>query len=268
MTLYEVLIIDAQNDFCKPGGALFVPGAWEDAERLCALLDRLDGSGSIGNLHVTMDTHFVHDISHPCFWRDPEGNMPEPYTQISPIDLASGKWLPKNPASRKRAAEYLDKLETSGRYTHTIWPEHCILGSSGHCIVESVMNRINRWERREGRRADFVLKGMNLWTEHYSVLKAEVEDPDDPGTALNRRLLEELTRAEAVIITGQALSHCIANTITDLIENLAPDVLGRVILLEDTSSSVPGFEELGRSVLEKVRDAGMRVYKASEVPFS
>jgi nicotinamidase-related amidase len=100
------------------------------------------------------------------------------------------------------------------------------------------------------------------------VLKAEVEDPDDPGTALNQRLLEELTCAEAVIITGQALSHCIANTITDLIENLASDVLGRVILLEDTSSSVPGFEELGRSVLEKVRDAGMGVYKASEVPFS
>lgn len=265
MTLYDVLIVDAQNDFCKPDGALFVPGAPEDAERFCALLDRLDGSGCIGNFHVTMDTHFVLDISHPCFWRDSEGNMPEPYTQINSMDLASGEWLPKDPASRERAAEYLDRLETSGRYTHTIWPEHCILGSPGHCIVDGVMSRINRWERREGRRADFILKGMNLWTEHYSVLRAEVEDPDDPGTGLNRRLLDELTRAEAVIIAGQALSHCVANTITDLIENLAHDVLGRVVLLEDTSSSVPGFEELGRSVLKKASGAGMRVCKAVEV---
>ncbi len=266
MTLYDVLVIDAQNDFCKPGGALFVPGAPGDTERVCALLDRLDRKGSIGNYHLTMDTHYVLDISHPGFWRDPEGNLPEPYTQITAADLASGKWLPKDPGSLERVRLYLERLDASGRYTHTIWPEHCILGSPGHCLDEEVLERVNRWERREGRRADYILKGMNLWTEHYSVLKAEVEDPDDIGTALNRRLLGELSLARAVIVSGQALSHCVANTITDLIENLAPDVLARIIVLEDASSSVPGFEGLGETALQKARDAGMTVCKASEVP--
>ena len=67
-------------------------------------------------------------------------------------------------------------------------------------------------------------------------------------------------------MSGQALSHCVANTITDLIENLAPDVLARIIVLEDASSSVPGFEGLGETALQKARDAGMTVCKASEVP--
>ena len=266
MTLYDVLVVDAQNDFCKPGGALFVPRAPCDTARLCALLDRLDRKGSIGNYHLTMDTHYVLDISHPGFWRAPGGNMPEPYTQITPVDLASGKWLPKDPGSLERVTRYLERLAASGRYTHTIWPEHCILGSPGQCLVEEVLKRVNRWERREGRRADYVLKGMNLWTEHYSVLKAEVEDPGDAGTALNTRLLGELSQARAVIVSGQALSHCVANTITDLIENLAPDVLARIIVLEDASSSVPGFEGLGEAALQRARDAGMMVCKASEVP--
>lgn len=265
MAVYDVLIVDAQNDFCSPGGALFVPDAPQDTERLCELLDRLDGSGSIGNFHVTMDTHLVLDISHPGFWIDPGGNMPEPFTSITPVDLSSGRWLPKDLSCRKKASEYLDKLEATRRYTHTIWPEHCILGSQGHCLVREVLERVNRWERREGRRANYILKGLNLWTEHYSVLKAEVEDPEDPGTGLDRHLLDQLSLAGAVLISGQALSHCVANTITDLIDILDPRDLRKMILLEDTSSSVPGFEELGKAVLKKARDAGMRVCRAAEI---
>ena len=128
---------------------------------------------------------------------------------------------PKDPSSLERGGLPW-RLDASGRYTAYL--ARALHWYAGHCPVEEVLERVNRWERREGRRADYILKGMNLWTEHYSVLKAEVEDPDDSGTALNRLLLGELSQARAVIVSGQALSHCVANTITDLIENLAPDV--------------------------------------------
>jgi len=266
MAVYDVLVVDAQNDFCHPAGALFVPGAQEDTARLCALLDRLESTGNIGNYHVTMDTHFVLDISHPGFWRDEKGNMPDPFTRILPENLISGRWLPKDPSARGRALQYLEKLKETGRYDHTIWPEHCLLGSWGHCLVEDIFKRVTGFERREGRRVNYVVKGMNMWTEHYSVLKAEVEDPEDPGTCLNRKLLEALSSAGPVLITGQALSHCVANTVTDLIGNLEAEALERMVILRDTTSCVPGFEELGEAVLEKASKAGMKVCSTGEIP--
>lgn len=265
MTKYDLLIVDAQNDFCHPDGTLFVPGAPEDAARLCSLIDRLIESGNVANFHITLDTHFVTDISHPGFWRDTTGTMPRPFTQIGPEDLESGRWVPADPGAAVRVADYLEKLESTGKYRHTIWPEHCILGSLGHCIHEGVHRRVTRWERHEGKRADYILKGMNLWTEHYSVLKAEVEDPGDPNTRLNRRLLEDLVSAESVLISGQALSHCIANTLRDMIDTLGVASLGKMVLLEDTTSSVPGFENFGERVLEEAKRAGMQVMKTSDI---
>lgn len=32
-------------------------------------------------------------------------------------------------------------------------------------------------------------KSKNIWTEHYSAVKAEVEDPDDPKTRINAELI-------------------------------------------------------------------------------
>jgi nicotinamidase-related amidase len=106
---------------------------------------------------------------------------------------------------------------------------------------------------------------MNQWTEHYSVLKAEVEDPEDPGTGLNRRLLEDLSSAEMVLISGQALSHCVANTIRDMIEAMDQKTLQKLVLLEDTTSSVPGFENLGEEILQVAKRTGIRVCRTIDI---
>ena len=36
----ELLAIDCQNDFCDPGGALYVPGAEDDMTRLGTFIAR------------------------------------------------------------------------------------------------------------------------------------------------------------------------------------------------------------------------------------
>ncbi len=265
MTRYDLLIVDVQNDFCHPDGALFVPGAPEDTRRLCCLLDHLAETERIRNFHITLDTHFVFDISHPAFWRDEKGDNAEPFTQIGQNDLASGKWSPTDPSAMERVLKYLEKLESTGKYRHTIWPEHCILGSRGHCMDEAVHKRVTAWERREGRRSDYVLKGMNAWTEHYSAIKAEVEDPEDPGTLVNKRLLEDLLTAEWVLISGQALSHCVGNTLKDMMEILEPSELSKLVLLEDATSSVPGFEESGEQILYEAKMAGVRICRTNDI---
>jgi nicotinamidase-related amidase len=124
---------------------------------------------------------------------------------------------------------------------------------------------VTGWERSEVKRSDYILKGMNQWTEHYSVLKAEVEDSEDPGTGLNRRLLEDLSSAEMVLISGQALSHCVANTIRDMIEAMDQKTLQKLVLLEDTTSSVPGFENLGEEILQVAKRTGIRVCRTIDI---
>ena len=61
-----LLIMDPQNDFCSPRGSFFVPGADEDNHRLADFI--LDKKEEIDQIIVTLDSHYVIDISHPSFW--------------------------------------------------------------------------------------------------------------------------------------------------------------------------------------------------------
>jgi nicotinamidase/pyrazinamidase len=111
---------------------------------------------------------------------------------------------------------------------------------------------------------NYVTKGHNPWTEHYSAVQADVPDPDDPGTQLNIRLIQTLKNAEVVALSGQALSHCVANTVRDIADIVGEDGIRKLVLIEDTSSPVPGFEELARQFLTDMRQRGMKIVRAAE----
>ena len=69
---------------------------------------------------------------------------------------------------------------------------------------------------------DFQVKGGNPLTEHYSVIGPEVT-PGPSGETIGRRnraLVDELHRYDAVVIAGQAKSHCVAWTIADLLDEV------------------------------------------------
>lgn len=259
----ELLIIDPQNDFSDaPGAALAVPGALADAQRLAALIDHL--VERLDDIHVTLDTHQLVDIAHPIFWLDSEGNAPQPFTQISRDDVLQGRWRPRNPAFLDRAKAYVQALEDNARYQLTIWPPHCLVGSWGHNLMEPVAAALRRWEERFAR-VDYVTKGHNPWTEHYSAIQADVPDPEDPTTQLNTRLIQTLEEADTVLLSGQALSHCVAYTVRDIADNFGAASIGKLVLLEDTSSPVPGFEDLGKQFLADLTRRGMRTARAAEL---
>lgn len=259
----ELLIIDPQNDFSDtPGAALPVPGAVADAERLVALMDRL--MDRLDDIHVTLDTHQLVDIAHPLFWLDSDGNPPAPFTQISLEAVRQGSWRPRNPAFHDRALAYVQALEDNARYQLTIWPPHCLVGTWGHNLMAPVAAALRRWEEHFAR-VDYVTKGHNPWTEHYSAIQADVPDPEDPTTQLNTRLIQTLEEADTVLLSGQALSHCVANTVRDIADNFGAASIGKLVLLEDTSSPVPGFEDLGKQFLADLTRRGMRTARAAEL---
>jgi nicotinamidase-related amidase len=252
-----LVIIDPQNDFCDPNGSLFVNGAQEDMKRLAGLLTRL--KGKIADIHVTLDSHRRVDISHPMWWKDSSGRRPSAFTQITAGDVESGKWTTCVPSMLKRSLAYLRALEASKRYPHVIWPEHCLIGDAGHNVVPELSAAIHDWEERFAQ-ADFITKGSNPWTEHFSGVKAEVPDPEDASTQVNTSLIKTLEDADIILMAGEALSHCLANTVRDIANEFSdPRYVEKIHLLRDATGNVTGFEKYGEDFLRDLTAKGMKV---------
>ena len=253
----HLLVIDPQNDFCDPNGSLYVKGAEDDMERLAGFVERM--RSGLSQIHVTLDSHRKVDISHPIWFRDGRGKHPAPLTVITAADLEAGTWSTTRPMMYDRTLSYLRALEARGRYPHVVWPYHCLIGDGGHNVWPKLSDAIHAWEERFAM-ADFVTKGSNPWTEHFSAVEAEVPDPADPTTQVNTRLIDTLESADVILLAGEALSHCLANTVRDIAEKFAdPSYVSKLVLLSDCSSNVPGFEGYGDDFLKSMTAKGMRI---------
>ena len=258
----HLLVIDPQMDFCDPHGSLYVPGADRDMDRLAAMIRRLRSKWTA--IHVTLDSHRKVDISHPIWFKDSAGAHPAPFTVISAADLEAGRWSTTRPSAFNRTLEYLRALAATGRYPHVIWPYHCLIGDGGHRVWPELSAAIHEWEERFAI-ADFVTKGSNPWTEHFSAVQAEVPDPSDPTTQLNTELVRTLEQADVVVLAGEALSHCLANTVRDIAKTFAdPKYVAKLVLLTDASSNVPGFEGYGESFVRELRALGMKTASSTD----
>jgi len=252
----DLLVIDPQTDFCQPGGALYVTNAENDMSRLAAMIARL--GTKINRIHVTLDSHHFIDIAHPQWWKDSKGTAPAPFTIISAQEVESGVWQTRQPGAAKRSLDYLKDLEKSGRYPLCIWPPHCLIGSQGHTVFPELFNALVEWEKNY-RMVDYVTKGSNPFTEHYSAISAEVPDPNDPTTQLNVDLIKTIEEADMLVVAGEAGSHCVANTMRDIRAAYGnDDKMKRVVLLEDAMSPVPGFEKLQAEFFDEMKLAGVQ----------
>ncbi len=252
----QLLVIDPQNDFCRKDGSLSVPGADSDMDRLARMVDRL--GDKLSEVHVTLDSHRSVDISHPVWFRDSDGKHPDPFSVITAADLSTGKWTTTLPSAWDRTHKYLLALEATGRYPHVIWPEHCLIGSEGHNVDRRLFDALQGWASRFAL-VDYVTKGSNPWTEHFSAVQAEVPDPGDPSTQVNTGLIRTLETADVILLAGEASSHCLANTVRDIAANFAdPKTISKLLLLTDATSPVPGFENYADQFLKDLTALGMR----------
>jgi nicotinamidase/pyrazinamidase len=254
----DLLIIDPQNDFCDPKGALYVPGAEADMDRLATFINRV--GDRLNDIHTTLDTHHYYDRSHPVYWRNAKGEHPAPFTIIE----YCGEWYPVNPNERDDCENYLAELKSGGRYPHIIWPPHCLVGTWGHNVYPSVAEALLEWEKKNVAMVDYVTKGSNYRREHYSAVQAEVIDVDDPDTQLNMRLIETLEQVDEIYAAGEALSHCLANTLRDIVRVFGDENAKKFTILEDLSSNVPGFEAYGEQFLQEMKALGVRVAKSAD----
>ena len=281
------VLVDVQNTFCTPGFELFVAGrsgsgALDDNRRLCEFLYR--NLAAITQIVPTMDTHQSLQIFHPIFLVDADGRHPDPYTLVTLEDVDSGRWR-VNPGvaqelgldpeyAQSHLRYYVETLATGGKYALTVWPFHAMRAGIGHALVSAVEEAMFFHSIARTSQPDVQMKGNNPLTEHYSVLGPEV-DTDLEGEPLGRRnqeLIERLLRFDAVVIAGQAKSHCVAWTISDLLDD--PTVRDRglaekVYLLEDCTSAVvvPGavdYTDEADAAFARFAAAGAHVVRSTD----
>ena len=258
----HMLIIDPQYDFCNTKGALPVAGADQDMVRLGAMINRL--RNKIDDIHVTLDSHQEVHIAHPIWWVNSAGQHPNPFTLISEDDVVKGVWRTTNPKTQERSLKYVKTLKDNKRYVLCIWPPHTIIGSIGWTIDAPVMSALGEWCKNRFKKIDFVTKGSNIWTEHYSAVMADVIDDEDQGTMMNTKLLDTLAKADVIAVAGEARSHCIKNTIIDICNNFGEDNIKKFVILEDAMSDVGGFEQFGKDFAIEMQKRGAIRSKTTE----
>jgi nicotinamidase-related amidase len=284
-----LLLIDVQNTFCIPGFELFVggksgTGSVDDNRRLCEFIYR--NLGVITKIIPTLDTHTAIQIFHPIFWVNEAGEHPTPAaTNITPTDIETGIWQ-VNPAVAnsitngnydllaKHAYHYVKQLSQNGKYPLTVWPYHSMLGGIGHALVAAVEEAVFFHSIARQTQTQFEIKGNHPLTENYSVLSPEVlTDFNHQSIAQkNSKLIQQLLEFDAVVIAGQAKSHCVAWTIDDLlteIQQIDSTLSQKIYLLEDCTSPVvvPGvvdYTEQAEQAFQKFATAGMHIISSQQ----
>ena len=161
-----------------------------------------------------------------------------------------------------------------GKYALTIWPYHAMLGGIGHALVSAVEEALFFHSIARNTQYEIEIKGNKPFTEYYSAIGPEVlTGPmgESLGT-YSTKFIEQLQQFDKLIIAGQAKSHCVAWTVSDLLNDISAtdqELAKKVFLLEDCSSPVvvPGVvdhTEAADAAYERFARAGMHIIKSTD----
>jgi nicotinamidase-related amidase len=223
-------------------------------------------------------------IFHPVFLVNEKGEHPAPLTLVSFEDVLEGRWK-FNPAiagslgidpkyGQQHLLHYTQALKQQGKYDLTIWPYHAMLGGIGHALVAAFEEAVFFHTIARQTQADIEIKGQLPDTESYSAIGPEVLD--DPGgeriAQKNPHFLQIVKDYEAVVIVGEAKSHCVAWTVDDLLAQIRADdasLAEKVYLMEDCTSPVvvPGvvdYTKPAEEAFQRFARAGMHIVRSDD----
>ncbi len=139
-----------------------------------------------------------------------------------------------------RSTEYVKKLEVQAKKTLTIWPYHTMIGNIGHALDQELWSAVFWHSIARKSQPTFLTKGSVPQTEHYSIVQPEIPVPSHPMGGKNKVFLDTLAEADMVIVAGEAESHCVLESVEDIVEDFGgqPDQLAKIFFLKDCTSPV------------------------------
>lgn len=261
-----LLLVDEQIDFVHQDGALYVPGAEDDARRIIEWIFKY--ASSITTIAASLDSHVAIQIFLPSWWEDEHGNRPEPYTEITSEDVISGRW--RATYEPEWSVHYIETLEKQAKKDLMIWPYHCMIGTPGHAITPALVEAIAFHSGARHTQPLYLSKGQIPKTEYYSMLEPEVKVPNHPMGELNTSFLTMLTRYDRVYIAGQAKSHCILETVASIMRYFRGqlNVISKLRVLIDCMSSVPhptvDFDAAANEKFAEFEREGLKLLRSTE----
>lgn len=253
-----LLVIDQQRSFME-NGELGVPGSFGDTERLGHFL--YHNMNKITQIVMTKDVHRPIQIFHPCWWKNSSGEAPRPIeTVITVEDVENGVWIPQYDAEQSLA--YLKQLRAGGKRELRIWPYHCLEGTSGVEIESQFMNLVYFHSVVRESNPIILAKGQDRLSEMYGAFYHEDGKVDEE----NKGKLDAFGEYEKIYVAGQALSHCVLDTLKQLIKHVEdqPSYAKRIYLLMDCSSVIPGSEEVTKQEIRHlVNKYGINVVQSA-----
>lgn len=263
-----IILVDYQHDFVDPSGTLAVPGSQADIARLLRWF--YASAHNITTLYVSLDTHLPLQIFFSSWWQNPHtGEQPQPFTPITVADIEEERWIPLREADWSR--RYVHMLAEQAKKDLMIWPYHTMLGTQGHMLVAPLSEAIAWHSTARATQPVYIVKGLTARTEYYGIFGAEVRDPTDATSGLNTTLLDAVLQHDKVYIAGEAKSHCVLETVRQLVTYAGkqPEVLRRLHLLTDCISSVQhpaiDFDVLAERELAEMQQLGVRMVKSTDL---
>lgn len=261
----HLVLIDMQIDFCHNDGNLNVPGALGDIQRIIEFIYR--NSAHITHITCSLDSHLPQQIFSPNWWVDQAGNHPPPFTLITSQDIENGLWQPV--IAPVASVNYVKRLEQEAKKVLTIWPYHTLMGSIGTALDPELWSAVMWHALARKTQPTWLMKGSLPTTEHYSIIRPEVPIPHNPMGDTNRLFLDTLAQADTIIVGGEASSHCVLESVADIVEDFADDPakLAKLHILRDGMSPVVhpeiDFAALATAEFAKFEAQGVKFIESS-----
>lgn len=263
--------IDFQYCFMEDIGSLGVPGSRADVRR--TILWLYNNCQKVTRVMLSADDHTMQQIFFPCWWSDKRGNNAEPNTVITLNDVVHGIWVPNYdkliPDENRPGMmvsycqEYVRHLEEGGSQELRIWPYHATSGTMDSNFDAELAAMVYYHSRCRKTDPFIARKGSDPWTEMYSLIKPEWS----MDGYINHPVLEEFSKYDIIVFTGEAASHCAGLTVRHTAEYFA-GVAGhrpRMVVLKDCMSPIPGFEEYTENLYKTFEDKyGMLVTNSTD----
>lgn len=259
-----LLCIDVQKDFIE-GGALAVPGSIGDVERMTRFI--YNNMEAISSIMCSLDTHIAHQIFHPCWWVNSEGDHPDPYTVITYDDVANNRWRPVigNPLD---SIQYLKELEKAGngKKKLTIWPYHCIKGTEGNSLENEFAKMVYFHSVARKCVDPMIPKGEDPYSEMYGIIKPEYSKKN----FINTPVLTAIEKYDEIYVVGEAASHCLMESVKQIAEHFTnrPEVTQKITVLEDCTSPIVGYEADTAAAFDNFKNSyGIKFAKSTDIQF-
>ena len=169
-------------------------------------------------------------------WLEMDANFDSDYAAVFVSDVSHYDIYPR------QSCDYVEHLEKDGKKTLCVWSYHCLQGTSGAAFENQFANMIYFHSVAKKAVTQRLVKGQDPLSEMYGIIKPEY----DTKNYINIDFLNKLENYDKIIIAGEAKSHCVLESIKQILEHYAnrPEITQKIYILEDCMSSIPGFEDV------------------------